>query len=91
MSDKKDPLERIEIKIDNMSEKIHSMDKSLIIYNEHLSTHMRRTELAEKKLDLFEQEIKPALEGYKFVKTALKILVPILITCIGWYIHIKFR
>lgn len=57
---------------------ISSLDKIAAIQTEQLKTHIKRTDLAEKRLDKFEEEVKPALDAYKFVAIILKLILPFL-------------
>lgn len=41
------------------SEKLHAIDKTLVKQEENLKEHMRRTELAEKRLDSIENDLRP--------------------------------
>jgi len=56
-------LTRIEKLIEQLSkdttEKLHHIDKTLVKQEENLKEHMRRTELAEKRLDSIETDLKP--------------------------------
>ena len=81
-------LSEINVKIDKMSEKVHDIDKTLLKNTMSLDEHMRRTEVNEHKLDIFEDKIGPALDAYKFVATCFKISVGIA-AIIG--IYYKFR
>ena len=71
-------------KVEKLDEKIHSIDKTLSKNTVLLDEHMRRTELAEDKLDTFEERIGPALDAYKFVATCFKLCVGIA-TIVGIY------
>ena len=77
MVDKMDNLERLENKVDTISEKVHSIDNRVLKNTISLDEHMRRTELNEEKLSIFEDKIIPALDAYKFVALCFKIVVPI--------------
>jgi hypothetical protein len=44
---------------DDANSKLHDIDKTLVKQEENLKEHMRRTELAEKRLDAIEQDLRP--------------------------------
>ena len=65
----KELLFRVIDDISSVKEKMHSIDKTLIKQNVDLELHMKRSQAAEDRLDLFEGEIKPAIEAYKNVES----------------------
>lgn len=71
-------------KLDIMNDKIHSLDVTSAKQEVNLQLHMKRTEIAEKKMEIFEEKVMPALEAYKFTATCVKLLIPVL-TVIGIY------
>ena len=71
-------------KIDNLVEKVHSIDITVAKQEINLQDHMRRTAVNEEKLEIFENKIAPALDAYKFVFTVFKFIVPV-ITLLGIY------
>ena len=77
-------------KVDKVNDKLHSMDITLAKQEINLQDHMERTSINEKKLGMFEVEIRPAVDAYKFVAASFKILavvVPIVLTIIGIYVE----
>jgi hypothetical protein len=73
----KEILLNISEKVDNLVEKVDSIENSTIKNTLSLDEHMRRTNINEEKLEVFEEKIAPALEAYKFVATGVKWLIPI--------------
>lgn len=86
--DEKELLLDLGAKVDNLIEKVHSIDITVAKQHVSLEDHMRRTEANEEKLSIFEEEIAPALDAYKFVATFFKILIP-LATLVAIYYKIK--
>jgi chromosome segregation ATPase len=57
--------ERVEARLDRIDEKLGVISTALGVYNAQLGEHMRRTEVAEKRLDLIDTEIK-GLHAYLY-------------------------
>ena len=81
----KDLLLSLHDKVDTLRDKVHSIDITLVKNTSSLQEHMRRTEIIEEEHDFFKQEVKPALNAYKFVAFLFRVLVPV-ITGAGVYI-----
>lgn len=64
-------------KVDEVKDRIHSIDITVAQQQINLSDHMKRTALAEERLDTFEERVLPALDAYKFILLFCKISVPI--------------
>jgi len=88
MEDLKYTKKGIENSIDELHEKVDSnfqmvttqlnnIDKTLLVNTLSLQEHMKRTNLNEAKLELFELEVAPALNAYKFLAIFIKILIAI--------------
>ncbi len=76
-----DRLKRIEQNGEWMRERLHSIDKTLIIQGANLKEHMRRTRLNEKALTLYQKdianEIRPVkrhVEGMNYMLKAVGVL-----------------
>lgn len=50
-------LERIELKIDDISEHIASVDTTLALQHQSLEEHMRRSDLLERKIEPLENHV----------------------------------
>jgi uncharacterized membrane protein (DUF106 family) len=59
MDDTKNKLVRIEEKMDEFNEKLHSIDKTLERNTVSLEEHMRRSALNEEAIELLKEEFKP--------------------------------
>lgn len=77
-------LKKLDQRLDKMEESVHSIDKSLVDYGKQLEYHIKRSDQAEDRLDYLEEDLKPALESYKFVKNFIKLMIPAL-TIVGIY------
>lgn len=75
-------------RMDTIDSTLHEANKNLAVYNTHLEHHIKRTEMVESRLELFEDEIKPALDAYKFIAILIKLLLPIS-AVIGLYLKYK--
>jgi chromosome segregation ATPase len=71
----KDRVERIEVKVDEIKESIASIDKTLAINTESLITHIKRTDLLEKKLEKVEESIIPVKAHLERVNGVLKFIL----------------
>jgi hypothetical protein len=78
--------------LDDMGEvkdRLHSIDKTLIKQNIDLELHIKRTDIAEKKLEILEQDIKPSLEAFQYVKKSIKLtlkIISILVPIVYYYL-----
>lgn len=63
---------RLESKIDSIQERIASVDVTLAVQAEQLSGHIRRTEIAEKRLDSIDNQLEPIQKHVNHVEGALK-------------------
>lgn len=61
----------------NLNAVVAKQEVSILRNTMSLEEHMKRTDLSEKRLELFEQKALPALNAVKFIYTLGKILVPI--------------
>lgn len=66
-------LLKIDTKIDEIKEKLSDHEIILAKQEANIQEHMRRTEVSEKRLEKFEQDVKPVLEGISVFKTIAKI------------------
>lgn len=63
----KDLLNKIEVKVDRLDERLDSIDKTLAINTEHLALHMARTEASEKRLAVVEKHVLSVNAVFKVV------------------------
>ena len=90
MSDfKDDVLLQIVEKVDNMNDKLHVIERNQQRHDINLGEHMRRTELSEIKLNMFEADIVPVLKSVKWLKTT-SIAVTAVLTIVAIAIKIRF-
>ena len=87
ISDKEILLD-IKEKVEKLNDEMHDMNVILVKQEVNLKDHMERTSINEKKLELFEDKIAPALDAYKFIATLLKFIIPIA-TVVGVYLQYK--
>lgn len=69
----KDELEKIDTKLDKMSESIINIDKTLIRQEASLNEHMRRSLANEEAISILKDELKPVTVHVLQIKTAGKI------------------
>jgi hypothetical protein len=79
---------KLDNKIDRLEVSLSENNKTLAVYNTHLENHIKRTEIAELRLNKFEDEVKPALDAYKFVAFFCKAIIPVC-AIIGIYLRFK--
>lgn len=65
-------LQRLNESNEKIEETLTKSAAVQIKQEENLKDHMKRTELNEQKLELFERKVAPALNAYKFVATFIK-------------------
>lgn len=70
----KELLLRLHDKVDVITDKINDIEIVQIRHEENLKEHIRRTDLAEERLEFIENEVKPMLEGASFLKTVAKMV-----------------
>jgi len=67
-------ISRFEGKLDQIHEQITLVNVTLAVQAEQLTNHIRRTEIAEKRLDEIESEVKPIQKHVLHVEGAIKLL-----------------
>lgn len=67
-------LLKIDTKIDEIKEKLNDHEIILTKQQNNIEEHMRRTDIAEERLENFEKEVKPILEGISGLKTLAKVI-----------------
>lgn len=67
-------LLKIDTKIDEIKEKLNDHEIILNKQQNNIEEHMRRTDIAEERLENFEKEVKPILEGISGLKTLAKVI-----------------
>jgi uncharacterized coiled-coil protein SlyX len=69
-----DKLDKVDEKLERIEERLTSIDVTLAKQHEQLAHHIFRTDLAEKHLEILEQEFKPVKKHVIAVDTALKVI-----------------
>lgn len=69
----KELLLKLHDKIDEIKDGMKSIEIVQVKQNSALEEHIRRTEIAENRLDVIESEVKPILEGLSFLKIIAKV------------------
>lgn len=65
-------LVKFESKIDSLDSRLDSVDKTLVKQEANLGEHMRRTALAEKSIDVVQQDLKPIKRHVAVMEGLLK-------------------
>lgn len=65
---------RIEIKIDKLTEKLGNIDSTLAAQHVSLKEHMKRSDLLEKQIDVIKKELSPIQKHVFMVTGALKLI-----------------
>lgn len=55
-------------------DKLHAIDKTLVKQEENLKIHIYRTELAEKRLEIIENDLSPVKKHVNMLEGGLKLL-----------------
>jgi len=79
--------DRLDEKFEKINDRLGNIEIATVQNTASLSEHMLRTEIAEQRLQLIEDEIKPVLQGMSFLKIAGKIGAGIITL---WYSIVKF-
>jgi chromosome segregation ATPase len=66
----KEQLDRIEAKVDKLDDRLDKNDIHLAMYNEQLKMHIKRTELAEKAIDVIMAHINKVNGALKLLASA---------------------
>lgn len=69
----KELLLRLHDKVDSIKDKITDIEIVQVKHEANLQEHLRRSELAETRMELIEDEVKPILQGLSFFKVIAKI------------------
>lgn len=67
-------LNKIDERLDKLTESVHSIDKTLARQEENLKEHMRRSEANEKAVELLSIELKPIKTHVNRIDGALKLI-----------------
>lgn len=84
MSDSK--LDKIDTKIDNMQEKLSSIDITLASQHEILKDHTRRSLANEKAVTLLADRLQPIITHVAIMQLCGKILMAVVGSEITWFI-----
>ena len=71
-STEKQLLLLLHTKVDKISEGLNDIEKVQVKHEANLVEHLRRSEIAEIRLDLIDKEVKPILQGLSFLKIIAK-------------------
>ena len=74
MKDIKDALKELDSKVDEHTEILSSIDKTLALQAQQLEIHMRRTEAAEENLTMLREEFKPVQGHVEFINKLSKLI-----------------
>jgi archaellum component FlaC len=87
-----DKLTKVDEKLEKIEERLTSIDITLAKQHEQLAHHIFRTDLAEKHLELLEQEIKPVKNHVEMVNITLKVIGAVcsVIAFFAGFIHLLF-
>lgn len=72
-STEKELLLKLHDKVDSIREKISDIEIVQVKHEANLLEHMKRTDLAEQRVEMIEVEVKPMLQGLSFLKMIAKI------------------
>jgi len=72
-STEKELLLKLHDKVDAIKDKINDVEIVQVKHEANLLEHMKRTELAEQRVEMIEVEVKPILQGLSFLKLVAKI------------------
>jgi hypothetical protein len=72
-STEKELLLKLHDKVDSIKDKISDIEIVQVKHEANLLEHMKRTELAEQRVEMIEVEVKPILQGLSFLKVVGKI------------------
>lgn len=65
---------KLDGKIDRVDERLNSMDATLANQHAQLAMHIYRTELAEKRIEMLHEEVKPLSKFHTQVNTVFRII-----------------
>ncbi len=65
--------DRLDSKLDKIHDRLNNIEIATVQNTSSLTEHMRRTDIAEERLEVLESEIKPVLDGMSFLKIIAKI------------------
>lgn len=71
-STEKELLLLLHTKVDSINDKVCEVEKVQVLQEANLFEHMRRTSIAEERIELMETEVKPILQGISFLKVIAK-------------------
>jgi chromosome segregation ATPase len=80
-------VEKIDVKLDKVDERLGSIDGTLIKQEASLEHHIYRTELNEKQLEILREEMKPLSKHVSFVNAVFR-MVGIVATGLGLLIGV---
>lgn len=75
-------LDKFESKLDSLDSRLDAVDKTLVKQEANLGEHMRRTDLAESRMDIIQADIQPIKKHVAMMEGALK-GIGVLATIVG--------
>ena len=72
-STEKELLLRLHDKVDSIQSNIKDIEIIQVKHEANLVEHLRRSEIAEERMELIETEVKPILQGLSFLKVIAKV------------------
>lgn len=64
--------DHIQTRLDDINDKLHSIDKTLAVNTEQLAEHMKRSLANEKAVELLAQQMEPVKEHVSNIKFLIK-------------------
>jgi hypothetical protein len=83
-----DYLDYLADKLDILDSRLDSMASTLIIQQEQLKEHMRRSELNEKAIEILKNELKPIQSDWKILRFLIAAVIGIA-SPVYYYLKIK--
>jgi hypothetical protein len=79
-------FEKLEDKLDTVSEQLNSIDKTLTANTIILEEHQRRSLANEKAVELLQKQVLPIAKHVHVMSVFGKIALAILSSSLGWYL-----
>lgn len=76
-STEKELLLKLHDKVDTIRDKISDIEIVQVKHEANLQEHMKRSDMAEERIEFIESEVKPLLQGLSFLKIIAKVATTI--------------
>lgn len=73
----KELLLKLHDKVDTIRDKISDIEIVQVKHEANLQEHMKRSDMAEERIEFIESEVKPLLQGLSFLKIIAKVATTI--------------